>query len=287
MNDLVTQSAAQVPATPQDLEAYYKTMATAYASTEQRVSSTVSIKNGIMMVGDQPIPGNQFAAVILDAVRLNTFYASTYNPNDASPPTCYAIGRDDAEMRPHPDMAKDVNHFRPQAQFCNGCPHNEFGSGQNGKGKACGNRRRLIMLLAGTYQNVGGIMQLQPMTDPAHYKTTGFLQMTLPPTTLKAWGEYVRGSSAQYQRPFFGLVTRVYVYAHPTHGKEAVGFEPLAQVPDQWAMEVIPRQQQAMKDIMEGYEPPQVQHPGGGFHQAQAQHQAQVAQHIQQQYPPQ
>ena len=272
MNDLVTQNAAQVPANPADLQAYYNKMATAYAASEQRHSSGISIKNGIMSVGDQPIPSNQFAAVILDAARLNTFYRTTYNPNDSSPPHCYAIGRDDAEMAPHPDMAKDYNHFAPQAERCSACPHNEFGSGQNGKGKACSNRRRLIMLLAGTYQNVNGMIQLQPMTDPDHYKTTGFLHMTLPPTSLKGWGEYVRSTAAQYQRPFFGLVTRVYLYAHPTHGKEAVGFEALAQVPDEWAMNVIPRQQDAMQEIMEGYEPPQNQHPQGGFHQAQQQH---------------
>jgi hypothetical protein len=271
MNDLVTQRAANVPTNPADLQAYYNQMATAYAASEQRESSGISIKNGIMSVGDQPIPGNQFAAVILDAVRLNTFYRTTYNPHDSSPPHCYAIGRDDAEMRPHPDMAKDMNHFQPQAEHCSGCPHNEFGSGQNGKGKACSNRRRLIMLLAGTYQNVNGMMQLQPMTDPEHYRTTGFLHMTLPPTTLKAWGEYVRASAAQYQRPFFGLVTRIYLYAHPVHGKEAVGFEPLAMVPDEWAMNVIPRQQKAMQEIMEGYEPPQNSHPQGGFHGQQQQ----------------
>jgi hypothetical protein len=168
-------------------------------------------------------------------------------------------------------MARDPNHFKPQSDACQGCPMNEFGSNQQTrKGKACGNRRRLIMLLAGTYQqDVNGMLHLQPYTTADHYQTTPFLQMTLAPTTLKAWGEFVRSSAAQFQRPFFGLVTRVYLYAHPAHGKEAIGFEPLAQIPDDWAHAVIPRQQEAMKDIFKGYEPPQNGHPQGGFHQVQ------------------
>ena len=275
MNDLVqAQNTAVGEAMSQEeLNAYYQQMAQAYAATEQTHNSTVSVKNGVMSVGDQPIPGNQFAAVILDAVRINTYYRSTYNPNSNEPPTCYAIGREDAEMAPHPDMAKDHSHFQPQAQQCLGCPLNEFGSNQQtGKGKACGNRRRLIMLLAGTYQqDVNGMLHLNPYTTAEHYKDTPFLQMSLAPTTLKAWGEFVRSSAAQFQRPFFGMVTRIYLYAHPVHGKEAIGFEPLAEVPQEWAHSIIPRQRQAMEDIFKGFEPPKNNHPQGGFHQVQQQ----------------
>lgn len=275
MNDLtnVGPNAVGAAMSPEELNEYYRKMAEAYAATEQTANSTVSPKNGVLSIGDQPIPGNQFAAVILDAVRLNTFYRAAYNPNSNEPPTCYAIGREDADMAPHPDMVKDQNHFIPQAQTCNGCPMNVFGSNQQtGKGKACGNRRRLIMLLAGTYQqDVNGMLHLQPYTTADHYATTPFLQMTLAPTTLKAWGSYVRSSAAQYQKPFFGLVTRIYLYPHPEHGKEAIGFEPLAEVPAEWAQAVIPRQQDAMRDIFKGYEPPQNQHPQGGFHQVQNQ----------------
>ena len=40
--------------------------------------------NGVMSVSDQPIPGNQFAAIILDVVRLNTFYARRSNSSSSS-----------------------------------------------------------------------------------------------------------------------------------------------------------------------------------------------------------
>lgn len=271
MNDLISRPADQLPTDPQAMTDYYRQMAEQYASSEAKAGSSISVKNGVMSLADQPIPGNQFAAVILDSARLNTFYTQAYNPQSIDPPVCYAIGRTDAELRPHPDMAKDPNYFKAQANQCTGCPHNEFGSGRTGTGKACTNRRRIVMLLAGSYNMTPAGLQMTPFTDPAHYETAPFLQMQLPPTSIKGWGEYVRSSAAQYQRPFFGLVTRVYLYAHPTHGKEAIGFEAMAPTPAEWDPILMQRHNSALAEITQGYEPPQARHQGGGFYQQQNQ----------------
>ena len=259
----------QLPADPQQLADYYKQYAEAYAAEERRAGSSVSIRNGVMSVGDQAIPGNQFAAIILDAVRLNTYYTTAFNPQVIAPPVCYAIGRNDAEMAPHPDMAKDQSYFQPQAERCGACPHNEFGSGRTGTGKSCSNRRRLLMLLAGTYQQGPSGPVLQPFTDTAHYETSPLLTMTLAPTTLVGWGQWVRDTAAQYQRPMFGVIARVFLYTHPKHGKEAVGFETLAPMPDEWAPTIIKRHQEAERAIMEGFDAPQRHQSGGGFYAVQ------------------
>ena len=265
MNDLVTTN-THLPANPADIQEYYQKLAQQQAATERSSGSSISVKNGVMSYADQPIPGNQFAAVILDAIRLNTFYTQAFNPQSMDPPVCYAIGRNDAELAPHPDMARDQNYFKPQAPQCSGCPHNEYGTNRTGQGKACTNRRRLIMLLAGTYNMTQAGLQLSPNMDPEHYATTPFMQMQLAPTSLKGWGEFVRSTAAQFQRPTFGLVTRVYLYAHPRHGKEAIGFEALGPTPPEWDQHIFPRLQAAQTEIAHGYEPPQSRHPGGGFY---------------------
>lgn len=273
MNDIVNYNGGQVPSNPQELADYYRKMAEAYAATERRAGSSISVRNGVMAVGDQPIPGNQFAAIILDSVRLNTYYTEAFNPQVITPPRCYAIARNDAEMAPHPDMQKDLNYFQAQADRCGACPHNEFGSGRTGQGKACTNRRRLLMLVAGTYKQGPQGWVLEPHTDPAYYEDAAMLTMALPPTTLGGWGEFVRRTAAEYQRPMFGVIARVFLYAHPKHGKEAVGFEPLAPTPDEWGATIIKRHQEAASAIMEGFEPPQAApQRGGGFHQAQQQY---------------
>ena len=279
MNDIINYGGAQVPADPAQMQDYYAKYAEAYAATERRAGSYISVRNGVMSVSDQPIPGNQFAAIILDVVRLNTFYASAFNPQSIDPPICYAIGRSDDQMAPHPDMAKAPQYFQPQAERCIACPHNEFGSGRTGTGKACSNRRRMLMLLAGTYAPGQTGLVLSPYTDVQHYAETPMLTMSIAPTSAAGWGEFVRGAAATYQRPPFGVIARVYLYTHPKHGKEAVGFEALAPVPDAWTPTIIQRHQQAASEIMEGYEPPQAKpQRGGGFYNAQAQAQPQAQQ---------
>lgn len=270
MNDITQYGGAGLPADPSQIKDYYAKYAEAYAQTERRAGSSISIRNGVMSVGDQAIPGNQFAAIILDVARLNTFYNGPFNPQSIEPPVCYAIGRNDAEMAPHPDMARDLNYFRPQAERCGACPHNEFGSGRTGTGKACSNRRRMLLLLAGTYVPGPHGMTLQPFTDVNHYATSPLLTMTIAPTSAAGWGEFVRGAATNYRRPPFGVIARVHLYMHPKHGKEAIGFEALAPTPDEWGPTVIQRHHEATQEIAEGYDPPQAKpQRGGGFHNAQ------------------
>ena len=282
MPDIITTHPGQVPATAADMADIYRQYADAYAATERSGGSSISVRNGVMSIGDQPVPGNQFAAVILDAVRLNTFYRNAFNPAAIEAPTCYAVGRSDPEMSPHPDMAKDPTYFQPQADRCGACPHNEFGSGRTGTGKACTNRRRLLLLPAGHYQQGPNGFVLQPIQDTNHYSESPFLTLNLAPTTLASYGAWIRDTAANYQRPMFGVIARVFLYQHPKHGKEAIGFETLAPTPDEWGPIIFKRHQQATTEIMEGYEVPDAstqqhnhQQRGGGFQQQQQQQQQQ------------
>lgn len=266
----------QLPADPQQMQDLYRQYAQAYSETEPVSGQSIRANNGVMMLGDQAIPGNQFAAIILDAAHLNTYFGSSYNPNVILPPICYAVARTEMEMAPHPDMQKDLNYFKPQAERCGPCPHNQFGSARQGEGKACQNRRRLVLIVAGTYPQG----QLVPINDLSHYGTTPLLTLTLPPTSAKNWGRFVREAAGTYNRPPFGVITRVYLYPHEKHGREAFGFDILAPVPDDWGQIMFKRLSEGQQEVMRGYDPPQqgqqgaqgyaqAQQPGGGFYGAQ------------------
>ena len=270
-NALTTQPGAQVPTDPAQMEDYFRQYAQAYAEAEPSTGQSISVNNGVMTVGDQAIPGNQFAAIILDAVHINAFYGAPYNPQVILPPTCYAIGRTEMEMAPHPDMNKDLSFFQPQAERCAACPQNVFGSAAQGSGKACKNKRRMLLVVAGTYTPQG---QLQPITDISYYETTPLLTLNVAPTSAKNWGRFVRETAGSYNRPPFGMIARVYLYPHEKHGKEAIGFDTLAPVPDEWVATIVKRQQEAQNQIGEGYEAPSqearggqqpMQQRGGGF----------------------
>ena len=128
------------------------------------------------------------------------------------------------------------------------------------------------MIHAGTYiQSPQGLV-LDPVQNLEHYETSPFLTMNLAPTTLAGYGAWIRETAANYQRPMFGVIARVFLYAHPKHGKEAIGFETLAPTPDEWSPIIFKRHQTAMQEIMEGFEASQPQaQRGGGFHAAQEQ----------------
>lgn len=85
--------------------------------------------------------GDEIQVVVLDYMSANKFYTVAYDPNNPAPPDCYAIGKVINDMAPESDS--------PQAQHtdCRTCPLNQFGSANNGKGKACQNRRLVAVLV--------------------------------------------------------------------------------------------------------------------------------------------
>ena len=78
----------------------------------------------------------EFSAVILLQHPLNAYYAAKYT-GGSQPPDCAAI-----------DGKHGVKHSTGEVCVCADCPHNQFGSADNG-GKACQNRRRIYILREG------------------------------------------------------------------------------------------------------------------------------------------
>lgn len=85
--------------------------------------------------------------VVLDWVTANTYFKGIYNPKDIQPPACFAIAREPAHAVPS-DKSPDKQHDRCVGDIENkGCPKNQWASDeQGGKGKACKNTRRLLIV---------------------------------------------------------------------------------------------------------------------------------------------
>lgn len=114
--------------------------------------------------------GNEIQVVVLDFVSVNKFYDTPYNPQNPAPPACYAIGKVVNDMAPENDS--------PQAMHsdCRTCPLNQFGSGNNGKSKACKNSRLLAVLL------------VDPDSPDAHNQPDApIYTMELPPTAIRSF----------------------------------------------------------------------------------------------------
>lgn len=112
--------------------------------------------------------GDEIRVVVVDFATHHDFYEGMYNPQNPAPPICYARGKDLSQLAPEAD-SPDIQNDK-----CSTCPQNQFGSGQNGKSKACKNSRALAVLIVddeGSHNEPDAPMYL----------------LKLPPTAIKSF----------------------------------------------------------------------------------------------------
>jgi hypothetical protein len=129
---------------------------------------------------DPESPAQALNVVILDGnpVLTKVFYLKAYESGSTERPDCYS----NDGTHPAPDAPT------PQAKSCAACPHNVFGSGKEGRGKACQDNRRLAVAPAGR------------LDDP--------MLLRIPPTSLRPLAEYA-GEVEQRGVPMAAVVTKI------------------------------------------------------------------------------
>ena len=128
--------------------------------------------------------GDEVQFIIVDFVSRNSFYPVAYNPNNPTPPDCYAIGRVINDMAPEDDSPA------VQSDSCTSCPLNQFGSGSNGQSKACKNERRVAVLY------------VDPDNPDAHNQPDApIYELAITPTSLKSFDNAVRTAVHQLNGP--------------------------------------------------------------------------------------
>lgn len=157
----------------------------AKARINQPAGNNIGIRNG-KFTYKKDIIGRSFRCIVVDFVHTNAWYDSAFDPDNLTPPACFAMSEDGEEMQ-----AEKVSPDR-QSDYCDGCPQNAWGSADLGDGKACKNQYRLA------------VMAPTKDDDPSE---TELAVLTLPPTTLKNWDAYVRALDEKLNRPPYGVVT--------------------------------------------------------------------------------
>lgn len=239
-----------------------------YAEQEKLTGGTfISTRGGALSVGDEQMPGNQMVVVVLDVVNENTLYENTltgapYDPNDPVPPLCYAFGRSAEEMAPHESMQVDLEYFQPQAEACQGCKHNQWGSARTGRGKMCQNRRRLALIPAGYFAPKRGSrdFDLHLFDDPKHFQSADVAFLKLAPTSVEDWSKFVNMLLANHQRPPHGVFTRVWIETETRPNKRnqhRTLFEVIEEVPNELAAVIMARHEQALGQTIQGYQVPE------------------------------
>ena len=124
---------------------------------------------------DKPEHADAIVGIVVYNHAYNAYWKDAYSGEVVTPDCCSVDAktgkRSDGSMRE-----------------CDSCPYNVFGSEAGGKGKACKNMRRLYILQDG---------EVMPII------------LTLPPTSLKAWKDYVSKAIVMRKMRLRHVITRI------------------------------------------------------------------------------
>ncbi len=133
-------------------------------------SNKIQLKNKKFTLPDGQSSDGPLECIVLDFAWFMVHYPGVYNSANPQQPNCFAVGRenpDGGNLAPHDTVEK------PQHSDCKDCPKNEWGSAPTGKGKACKNQRRLIVV------------------PPDFDEETEPMTVYVSPQGLKHWDKYV------------------------------------------------------------------------------------------------
>jgi len=217
------------------------------AATEANTGSgmkSFALKSGVLSFDGEALPNSEMAVIILDHILANEYFDTDYDPDTPQPRACFALGRDAIAMAPHESV---VAAGQAQHATCQGCLMNEFGSAVKGRGKACGNRRRLIVIPAGTFDKRSG--EFKMIEDESHYEQAQGAFLNLPVMSAQGYARYVKQLKGSLNRPPFAVVTRVKVVPD-AKSQFLVTFEAIEELPAELIGTIIKRHEEAEELIM-------------------------------------
>lgn len=157
----------------------------------------INIQGGFLMIDDELVEGNSLDVVILSSVHINEYYNSVYTPGQPTVPVCYAFG-DETLDDPEASMAPLSTVDEVQNPTCEGCWANQMGSADTGRGKACKNGRRLMVVTDDALESPEALAAAEERS------------INVPVMSVKNWAKYVKDVLAEtMSRPCYGVVTTI------------------------------------------------------------------------------
>jgi hypothetical protein len=128
--------------------------------------------------------------VVLGAVRENLYYPKDFDPDVSQSPSCFALDvkGDETAMGPPADLKTK------EAEKCSECWANAFRSAERGKGKACKNNVRMVLL---------------PYQEGVDFSKVTGARLSVPPTSLKNWSAYTNKVTEGMRAPLFAVITEL------------------------------------------------------------------------------
>lgn len=168
-----------------DLQAYTAGMLAGFPVLSIKGKSFAVVRDGKRTIVTRPddpdAPANYVDAIFLKSnpALSKVYYLKGYEEGSAAKPDCFS----NDGQRPDPGSTS------PQAKSCVTCPHNVFGTGSNGSGKACSDSRRIA------------VAALSSLDDP--------MLLRVPPGSFKNLAKYAQYLSQRGIKSMAGVLTRI------------------------------------------------------------------------------
>lgn len=197
-------------ALPADLMAELAGAAKDAAAKERPSVGRISLKAGVMSYGGTAVPGNNMDVIIIGSAYRNVWYAGRYDANNIVNPNCFAFSTDEETLEAHANVpeAPPTDEESPgvrgeNERACNGCSKGAWGSDPGGgRGKACKQTRRLLLLPA-------DVLQAEDVAKAI--KESEMAILDVPVTSVKGYANLVSTLSASQGLPVWAAVTNVLV----------------------------------------------------------------------------
>lgn len=203
------------------------------ARIEAAGGNYISIKNNEFTYQGADL-GDDLHVIVLGFVYYNEYFDIPYDSDNPSSPACYSIADIVADLEPAEDSPNK------QCDTCKDCELNVFGSADNGKGKACGNKRRIAVIAESDLDNDIGDIEIAIIKVPV--------------TSGKAFDKYAKGINKTMRLPIDGVITSITF--DEDEEWETLVFKSLAAVENEEHLEKIEAKlEEAQEMLNAGHDP--------------------------------
>ena len=158
----------------------------------------ISTRNGELAVGGVKL-NYPFNCVILNFARWRNYFEVPFDGENPAPACCWSVSESCARADVLA-MVPSENAFIPQADACEGCPHNEF---VDGGGKEC---RDSVLV------------QLIDADDLEDIDSAEPLLLSIPPTSLTNFNGFTKKCNKVHEVPTYGVICSINKGEHAKSG---------------------------------------------------------------------
>jgi len=228
----MTTKNKEVAAKPQNtsmaaLHDQLKSQALAQQETSEAVGGTMvkASHTGFTIPGGDEVPA-PLSVVVLGYVSKKSYYDKPYNPNEIHAPACAAIGPGTFDSLVPSEGAPNA-----QNPTCKGCPLNEFGTSNTGKGKMCSDNKLIAFMLPDAEPN-----------DPVY-------TASISPSGLKDFNHYLGRLNNRYGLPTVAFISELSI--KPAGASVTISIKEKEQLQDPAKLGAfMGRQEEAMKMLL-------------------------------------